>query len=241
MSSIYDDDYYLPQLDKVHTFPSAREAPEEGLVAFGGDLNPNRILKAYKEGIFPWYSPEDPLLWWSPNPRLVLFPENLKKSKSFKRVLRNKGFEVRFDQDFEAVINHCANVPRAGQEGTWLSDEMKASYIELYHMGFAHSVETYYKGQLVGGLYGLALGRAFFGESMFSLMTNASRVSLTALSDICVKKSYDFIDCQVETPHLVSWGAILIERDDFLDLLEDTLEKDTDFGSWRDWNWEYDE
>ncbi|CAA6812798.1 MAG: Leucyl/phenylalanyl-tRNA--protein transferase (EC [uncultured Sulfurovum sp.] len=241
MSSIYDDEYYLPKLNKVHVFPSAREAPEEGLVAFGGDLNPNRILQAYKEGIFPWYSPEDPLLWWSPNPRLVLFPKKFKISKSFRRVLRNKGFEVRFDQNFEAVISHCSNVPRAGQEGTWLSDEMKAAYIELHYRGFAHSVETYYEGKLVGGLYGLALGRGFFGESMFSLMSNASRISLCALSGICVKKSYDFIDCQVETPHLVTWGATLIERNDFLDRLDDTLEKETDFGSWRDWSWQYDE
>ena len=162
MSSLYDDEYQLPQLNKAHVFPSAREAPEEGLVAFGGDLNPNRILQAYKEGIFPWYSPEDPLLWWSPNPRLVLFPENFKTNKSFKRVLRNQGFEVRFDQNFEAVISHCGEVPREGQEGTWLSDEMKEAYIELHHMGFAHSVETYYEGKLVGGLYGLALGKGFF-------------------------------------------------------------------------------
>lgn len=236
-----DDEYYVPQLDKTNVFPSAREAPEEGLVAFGGDLNPHRILQAYKKGIFPWYSPEDPILWWSPNPRLVLFPNKFKKNKSFTRVLRNKGFEVRFDQNFEAVIDHCASVPRMGQEGTWLSDEMRRAYIELHRMGFAHSVETYYEGHLVGGLYGLALGKGFFGESMFSLMSNASRVSLHALSDICVKKSYDFIDCQVETPHLVKWGAILITRDDFLDLLEDTLEKKTDAGSWRDWHWEYDE
>ncbi|CAA6813948.1 MAG: Leucyl/phenylalanyl-tRNA--protein transferase (EC [uncultured Sulfurovum sp.] len=241
MSSIHDDEYYLPKLNKEHLFPSAREAPEEGLVAFGGDLDPHRILKAYQEGIFPWYSPEDPLLWWSPNPRLLLFPENFALNKSFKRVLRNKGFEIRFDYNFEAVISHCSHVPRAGQEGTWLSDEMKEAYIKLHRMGFAHSVETYYENKLVGGLYGLALGKGFFGESMFSLMSNASRISLCALSDICVKKSYDFIDCQVETPHLVNWGATLIARDDFLDLLEETLEKKTDFGSWRDWHWEYNE
>ncbi|CAA6809618.1 MAG: Leucyl/phenylalanyl-tRNA--protein transferase (EC [uncultured Sulfurovum sp.] len=236
-----DEEFYLPQLDEVHIFPSARRASEEGLVAFGGDLHPDRILKAYSEGIFPWYSPHDPILWWSPNPRLVLFPKNFKKSKSFRRVLRNKGFEVYFDRNFEAVISHCAELPREGQEGTWLSSEMKRSYIELHHRGFAHSVETYYKGELVGGLYGLAIGGGFFGESMFSLMSDASKVSLCALSDICVKKSYDFIDCQVETAHLVKWGAKLIERNDFLDALEKTLEKSTDFGSWRDWSWKYSE
>jgi leucyl/phenylalanyl-tRNA--protein transferase len=234
-----EEEYYLPQLHKEHLFPSARQASEEGLVAFGGDLNPHRILKAYKEGIFPWFSSEDPILWWSPNPRLVLSPQNFKKSKSFKRVLRNKGFEVFFDRDFEAVISHCGDVPREGQEGTWLIPEMKRAYIELHKMGFAHSIETYYEGELVGGLYGLAIGGGFFGESMFSLMSDASKVSLCALSDICVKKSYDFIDCQVETAHLVKWGAELIERNDFLDALEETLEKNTDLGSWSNWRWEY--
>ena len=235
------DDYYLPPLKAAHIFPSARTAGEEGLVAYGGDLNPNRILKAYREGIFPWYSEGDPILWWSPNPRLILLPQDFKTSKSFRRVLRNKGFEVKFDHAFEEVISHCSSMPRVGQEGTWLMPEMKEAYIELHHMGFAHSIETYYEGKLVGGLYGLALGRSFFGESMFSLMSDASKVSLFALSDICVKKSYDFIDCQVETPHLVKWGAKLIERNDFLDSLEMTLEKNTDFGLWSDWSWEYSE
>jgi len=236
-----EEEYYLPQLRKEHLFPSPEMATEEGLVAFGGDLNPYRILKAYQDGIFPWYSKDDPILWWSPPSRLLLFPENFKQSKSFRRVLRNKGFEVHFDKDFESVINHCSVVPREGQDGTWLSDEMKEAYIELHKMGFAHSIETYYEGKLVGGLYGIALGGGFFGESMFSLMSNASKVSLYALSDICVKKSYDFIDCQVETPHMLNLGALLVERNDFLDLLEETLEQDTDFGSWSNWSWEYSE
>lgn len=234
-----DEEFFLPQLDRTYTFPPAREAEEGGLVAFGGDLNPNRVLKAYQEGIFPWYNGDDPILWWSPNPRLVLFPENFKANKSFRRVLRNKGFQIFFDRDFETVISHCANVPRHDQEGTWLTNEMKKAYIELHHMGFAHSVETYYDNQLVGGLYGLALGKGFFGESMFSFMSDASKVSLFALSSLCVEKSYDFIDCQVETPHMLNWGAELVERDVFLDLLEETLEKKTDFGSWRDWSWKY--
>ena len=242
MSSIYDDDYYIPELRRSsYDFPSAREASEEGLLAFGGDLTPNRILKAYRSGIFPWFNPEDPILWWSPNPRMLLFPQDFKSNKSFRRVLRNKGFEVRFDTDFEAVITHCGDVPREGQEGTWLTKEMKEAYIEIHNMGFAHSVETYYEGKLVGGLYGIAMGRGFFGESMFSLMPNASKVAIKALSSICVKRSYDFIDCQVETPHLINWGARLVERDSFLDMLEDTLTKTTDFGSWGDWSWEYTE
>ena len=241
MSSIYDDDYYIPQLRTAHKFPNPREAGEEGLLAYGGDLNPNRILKAYREGIFPWFNPDDPILWWSPNPRMLLYPQDFKTSKSFRRVLRNKGFEVKFDTNFEAVIHHCGEVPREGQDGTWLTKEMKEAYIELHHMGFAHSVETYYKGELVGGLYGIAMGGGFFGESMFTLMSDASKVAIKALSNICVKKSYDFIDCQVETPHLIKWGARLVERDIFLDQLEETLTKSTDFGSWSNWSWEYTE
>jgi len=241
LSSIYDDEYVIPQLRREHIFPSARDASEEGLLAFGGDLNPNRILKAYREGIFPWYSPEDPILWWSPNPRLLLFPKEFKTSKSFRRVLRNKGFVVKFDHAFEEVITYCGDVPREGQEGSWLTKEMKEAYIELHNMGYAHSIETYYEGKLVGGLYGIAIGRGFFGESMFSLMSDASKVSLHALSNLCVEKSYDFIDCQVETPHLIKWGAKQVERDDFLDLLEKTINKETDFGSWRTWSWTYKE
>ena len=241
MSSIYDDDYYIPELKSAHIFPDARVAGKEGLLAFGGDLNPNRILKAYRNGIFPWFNPEDPILWWSPDPRMLLYPKDFKTSKSFKRVLRNKGFEVRFDTNFEAVITYCGDVPREGQDGTWLTKEMKEAYIELHDMGFAHSVETYYEGELVGGLYGIALGRGFFGESMFSLMPNASKVSIKALSSICAKKSYDFIDCQIETPHLIKWGAKLVERETFLDELEVTLEKSTDFGSWSSWTWQYTE
>jgi leucyl/phenylalanyl-tRNA--protein transferase len=239
LSSIYDDDYFIPELRSSHIFPDARDASEEGLLAFGGDLNPNRILKAYRSGIFPWFNPNDPILWWSPNPRMLLYPQDFKTSKSFRRTLRNKGYEVKFDYNFEEVINYCGIVPREGQEGTWLTKEMKESYIELHDMGFAHSVETYFEGKLVGGLYGIAMGKAFFGESMFSLMPDASKVAIKALSSICVKKSYDFIDCQVETPHLIRWGAKLVERSHFLDQLEDALQRDTDFGSWRDWTWEY--
>jgi len=157
-----EEEFYLPQLNQVYDFPPVEETGEAGLVAFGGDLHPHRILKAYQEGIFPWYNGDDPILWWSPNPRMILSPESFKASKSFRRVLRNKGFEIRFDQNFEAVITHCANIPREGQEGTWLTPEMKKAYIQLHQMGFAHSVETYYNGELVGGLYGLALGKAFF-------------------------------------------------------------------------------
>ena len=242
MSSIFDDDYYITELRKFsHEFPDPRDAGEEGLLAFGGDLNPNRILKAYRTGIFPWFNPNDPILWWSPNPRMLLYPKDFKVSKSFRRVLRNRGFEVKFDHNFESVIDICGKIPRPNQEGTWLTKEMKEAYIELYDMGFAHSIETYYNGKLVGGLYGIAMGRVFFGESMFTLMADASKVALKALSSICVKKSYDFIDCQVETPHLLKWGGKLVDRDTFLDQLEKSQQDSTDFGSWRDWTWKYTE
>ena len=242
MSSIYDDEFYLPELRRSsHEFPSARDASDEGLLAYGGDLNPNRILKAYRSGIFPWYSPEDPILWWSPNPRMIMIPSEFKVGKSFRRVLRNRGFEVKFDTNFERVITLCGEVPREGQEGTWLTEEMKEAYLEIHHLGYAHSIETYYEGELVGGLYGIAIGGVFFGESMFSLVSDASKVAFQALSSLCVKKSYDFIDCQVETPHFIKWGAKLVKRDTFLDMLEVTLRKETDFGSWSSWTWKYTE
>jgi leucyl/phenylalanyl-tRNA--protein transferase len=218
-----------------HIFPDAREGSDEGLLAYGGDLNPNRLLTAYRNGIFPWFSPDDPILWWSPNPRLVLYPNEFKESKSLRRVIRNRGYEVKLDTNFEAVITYCGKVPRAGQVGTWLTKEMKEAYIELYHMGFAHSVETYYEGKLVGGFYGISMGKVFFGESMFALMPDASKVALSFLSRLLVEYGFDFIDCQVETPHLVSLGARLIDRDTFLDQLEASLKRPSKLGSWSDW------
>jgi leucyl/phenylalanyl-tRNA--protein transferase len=235
LSSIYDDDYFITEIGMPHIFPDPRKGADEGLLAYGGDLNPNRLLTAYRKGIFPWFNEGDPILWWSPNPRLVLYPNEFKRSKSLKRVIRNKGFEVRLDTNFKAVIDYCSSVPRMGQEGTWLTDEMKESYIELHSMGFAHSVETYLDNKLVGGFYGVSMGKAFFGESMFSLVPNASKVALSFLSNIFVEKCYDFIDCQVETGHLVSLGARLISRDDFLNQLEEALNKPSDIGSWSDW------
>jgi len=236
LPSIYDDDYFITEIGMPHIFPDARDASDEGLLAYGGDLNPNRLLTAYRKGIFPWFNEGDPPLWWSPNPRLVLYPKNFKESKSLRRVIRNKGYQVRFDTNFERVIELCSRVPRRGQEGTWLTQEMKDAYIELHQMGFAHSVETYYEGELVGGFYGISIGKAFFGESMFALMPDASKVALRILSNIFVEKCYDFIDCQVETPHLVSLGATLISRDQFLDELEEALAKPSDIGSWSSWS-----
>ncbi len=235
MSSIYDDDYYIAEIRKAHIFPNPRYAADEGLLAYGGDLNPNRLLTAYRRGIFPWFNQGDPILWWSPNPRLVLYPNEFKESKSLRRVIRNRGYIVKFDTDFKSVIEYCSRVPREGQEGTWLTDEMKRAYIKLHEMGFAHSIETYYEDRLVGGFYGVSMGKGFFGESMFALMPDASKVALRIFCNILVEKDYDFIDCQVETPHLISLGARAISRDSFLEQLENTLNRPSDIGSWIEW------
>ena len=239
MSSIFDEACLIPPLRGDLTFPNPRYAATEGLLAYGGDLSPNRLLTAYRRGIFPWYSKGDPILWWSPDPRLVLYPEQFKVSKSFRRVLRNGGFSVTFDHAFKEVIQYCGSVPRKGQRGTWLLDEMQEAYIELHKMGFAHSVEVYLEGALVGGLYGVAMGKAFFGESMFSLKSNTSKIAFKALSDVLGLRGYDFIDCQVTNEHLIRLGAITVSRDSFLNELEESLVKPSDLGSWQDFRWEY--
>jgi len=231
-----EEDDFIIELDDTYTFPDPKRATLfDGLLAYGGDLSPKRLLNAYKNGIFPWFNEGDPILWWSPNPRLVLYPNEFKRSKSLKRVIRNKGFEIRLDKDFESVIEYCSSVPRMGQEGTWLTDEMKEAYIKLHYMGFAHSVETYLDNKLVGGFYGVSIGKAFFGESMFSLVPNASKVALSFLSNIFIEKCYDFIDCQVETEHLMSLGARLISQDEFLEQLKEAIDKPSDIGSWSSW------
>jgi leucyl/phenylalanyl-tRNA--protein transferase len=197
------------------------------------------LIAAYKKGIFPWYAQGDPILWWSPNPRLLLYPANFKVRKSFRRVLRSGKFTVTFDKRFSDVIKQCATVYREGQESTWIVPEIKEAYIRLHEEGVAHSVEVYKEGKLVGGLYGLALGKAFFGESMFSFVPDASKVAFKALSDVLGSRGYDFIDCQMKTDHMIGLGAEVVERDIFLDALEETLEKPTDLGSWQHFTWEY--
>jgi leucyl/phenylalanyl-tRNA--protein transferase len=243
MGSMFEEDHYLiPPLDRyAYGFPDPRQASDEGLLAWGGDLSPTRLLYAYRKGIFPWFNADDPILWWSPDPRMVLYPDRFRITKSFRRVLRNGAYEVRFDHDFASVIRACGQIPRPGQEGTWLHPQMQEAYIELHRQGFAHSVETYMEGELVGGLYGIALGRAFFGESMFARRSNASKIALAALRGVLAAKSYDFIDCQVETDHLRSMGAVTIPRERFLDELDAALERPDAIGSWADYRWEYDD
>jgi leucyl/phenylalanyl-tRNA---protein transferase len=233
------DDYPIYQLGEDYIFPNPRNASDEGLLAFGGDLSPNRLLEAYKKGIFPWYSKEDPILWWSPNPRLLLYPLRFKTSKSFRKTLKSNRFEVKFDTNFGDVIKACAYTPREGQDSTWILPTMQEAYLKLHNMGFAHSVESYIDGRLVGGLYGIAIGKAFFGESMFSHVSDASKVVFKALSDVLALRGYDFIDCQLPTEHLKSLGAVIVSRDDFLDLLKVTIKKPGDLGSWQQFKWEY--
>lgn len=208
-------------LHKIDTkklfFPPVEEALEDGLLAFGGDLSTDRLLLAYKSGIFPWYSPDEPILWWSPNPRFVLFPEKLKISDSMKSILKKKPFQITYNQAFESVILACANTLRKDQEGTWITDEIKNAYIKLHQMQIVQSVEVWQNATLVGGLYGLKMGNCFFGESMFSHVSNASKAGFITF----VKDNPDLklIDCQVHTNHLESLGAEMILRNEFLRLI----------------------
>jgi len=207
-----DDNQPFPHIDRALREP-------DGLLAAGGSLNPRRLLQAYRQGIFPWYSSGQPILWWSPNPRLVLFPEGVNISRSLRKTLRNGPFTVTADAAFGAVIDACA-APRAPGEGTWITPDMRRAYCRLHQLGHAHSIETWRQGELVGGLYGVAVGRVFYGESMFSGASNASKVALAALAAQLRRWNFALIDCQVRTDHLLRLGAVDIPRETFLQLLE---------------------
>ena len=206
----------IPWLDSGDPFPEVERALAEpnGLLAAGADLSLPRLLDAYRNGIFPWFSHDQPILWWSPDPRMVLFPAELKVSRSLARTLRSTRFEVRADTAFDAVIKGCRQ-PRRGESGTWITEEMAEAYGTLHRAGFAHSVETWLDGKLVGGLYGVALGRAFFGESMFARVSDASKVALVALARQLQHWGFGVIDCQMNTAHLASLGAREIPRAEF--------------------------
>jgi len=207
----------LTWLERGGAFPPVDKALRDpnGLLCAGGDLSTARLLEAYRRGIFPWYSGAEPILWWSPDPRMVLFCEELKVSRSLAKNMRNRGFEVTVDSAFPQVIKACAE-PRKGEGGTWLGKEMQASYTALHRLGHAHSLETWQGGRLVGGLYGVAIGRMFYGESMFSRATDASKVALVALVGELRARSFPLIDCQQRTPLLASLGAREIPRRQFL-------------------------
>lgn len=211
------------RLTRDLVFPPVRYAEPDGLLAVGGDLSPERLILAYRKGIFPWYSEGLPILWWSPHPRLVLFPSELKISHSLRRVIRKGGYQVTFDRAFEAVMHGCAEARRAGPEGTWILPEMVEAYCELHTRGIAHSVESWIDGELAGGLYGVALGGAFFGESMFARRTDASKVALVHLVALLTARGFEIIDCQVKTAHLESLGAREIPRREFLLRLDRAL------------------
>lgn len=214
------------------TFPSPDQADSEGLLAMGGDLAPQRLVLAYSTGIFPWYSEGEPILWWSPDPRMVICPEEYCPSKSLQKLARKKIFRLSMDEAFEQVLEQCALIPRSGQEGTWITHEMKEAYSELYKHGVAHSVECWQDEQLVGGLYGLSLGRVFFGESMFSKQSNTSKLCFWALNEFTQTMKFDFIDCQLHNPHLESLGAYTIPRKEYLQRLYPALQYDTQVGPW---------
>ncbi|MEI6684110.1 MAG: leucyl/phenylalanyl-tRNA--protein transferase [Bacteroidota bacterium] len=221
--------YLLPE---EPFFPPAEEAEADGLIAIGGDLSAPRLLQAYAQGIFPWFVEYDEFYWYSPDPRLLLFPGEYKVPGSFRRILKKAPFEVRFDTDFERVILSCAAAGRPEQDGTWISDEFIEGYTELYKLGFAHSVESYFEGQLVGGLYGVSIGSAFFGESMFFTRSNASKVAFYRLVERIRTLGFTFIDCQVATPHMISLGARPVPRRDYLALLEEAMKMPTIKGPW---------
>ena len=213
-------------------FPDPGLAREDGLLAIDGDLSPERLVQAYANGIFPWYSEGEPIMWWSPDPRMVLFPKEFKRSKSLTRTVKKGVFKVTFDTAFNEVIRQCAVTRKMDKLGTWITEEMIEAYVRLHKLGLAHSVETWQDDKLVGGLYGVSLGSTFFGESMFHLTSDASKVAFWYLVERAILWDFDMIDAQQDTAHLRSLGAETIDREFFLNLLHQSMEKRTRQGSW---------
>jgi len=209
---------YIPQINKFNLiFPDPEDANEDGIVAWGGDLNPSRLIRAYQNGIFPWYGKDEPILWWSPDPRLIMELDDFKLSRSLKKSM--KKFEYKFDTNFSQVIRRCGTIQRKDQPGTWIQKDIIEAYEELHVLGFAHSIESYLDGKLVGGLYGVVVGKVFCGESMFADVSDASKAAYATLIKHLKKWGYDFIDCQVPTEHLKSLGAKEVARTYFLNRL----------------------
>ncbi len=209
----------IPQINKHSlNFPHSSSANEDGIVAWGGDLTPSRLIRAYQNGIFPWYSKDDPILWWSPSPRLIMELDDFKLSRSLKKSI--KKFEYKFDKNFSQVIKNCGTAPRHNQNGTWIQPDIIEAFEELHGMGIVHSVESYQDGILIGGLYGLTIGKVFCGESMFAHKNDASKAAYAVLIRHLKKWGYDFIDCQVPTEHLKSLGAKEVSREYFIERLE---------------------
>lgn len=217
--------------DKIE-FPPPYLASKAGLLAVGGDLSQERLLLAYRMGIFPWYSDGEPILWWSPDPRLVLYPKKIRISKTLKKIIKKDKFQLSIDTAFDQVVNSCAQIRIEKNEGTWIVQEMIDAYCRLHAAGFAHSVEAWYQGELAGGIYGVSMGKCFFGESMFSRISNASSVTLIKLVEYLRALSFDMLDCQLTTAHLIRFGAREIPRDVFLKQLKKSLEAPTRQGRW---------
>lgn len=215
----------LFRLSERLDFPPAWLARSDGLLCIGGDLSAQRILLAYENGIFPWFSENEPILWWSPDPRLVLFPGNIKVSRSLNKKIKKKSFHLTVDHAFEETILSCSKPRRKEYPGTWLVEEMIAAYVHLHKLGYAHSIETWKEDRLVGGLYGICLGGMFFGESMFSFENDASKIALTALALYLKQNRFDLIDCQVTTSHLLSMGATEISRNSYLDIIQKSVKR----------------
>jgi len=207
------------KLSKELIFPNPELSEDDGLLAFGGDLSLERLLLAYSNGIFPWYNEGEPILWWCPKPRFILKPNEVKISKSMKKIIKNKQFTVTLNNDFEGVLDNCKSM-RENNEGTWITQDMKNAYVNLFKCGYAMSVETYLNKELVGGLYGVKIGKCFFGESMFSKVSNSSKIALITLADKLQQEDFVFIDCQMHTTHLESMGGTMVEWTEFQEMLQ---------------------
>ncbi len=220
------------QLSEEIIFPPVELSDESGILAVGGDLSPERLILAYESGIFPWFNEGEPIIWWSPDPRFILFPEDIVITGSMRRVLNQKRFIIKYDTCFREVMTNCG-MPRHGQKGTWITNSMLEAYCELHGLGFAHSIEAWQGNNLAGGLYGVSIGHAFFGESMFSRESNASKMALITLAVRLKELGFKFIDSQVYTKHLDSMGAIDIPREEYLSLLKVSLKYETIRGNWK--------
>lgn len=210
-------------INRALYFPPVEEADEDGLLGIGGDLSAARLLLAYRSGIFPWFNEADPICWWSPDPRFVLFPAQLKISKSMQQVIKKQTFQFSTNKAFFEVIKACSTIPRIGQDGTWISNEMQEAYLHMHQLGYAHSAEAWVNKKLVGGLYGIRLGNVFFGESMFSNISNASKFAFIQYVQQLQKENVQLIDCQLHTNHLESLGATMIPRKTFIEILNQLI------------------
>jgi leucyl/phenylalanyl-tRNA--protein transferase len=213
-------------------FPDPARSDRNGMLAVGGKLDPEWLIEAYSVGVFPWFNNYDPILWWSPDPRCVVYPGGVKITRSMKQILDKCRFELRIDSSFKSVIEKCRSVYRKDQEDTWITEDMLNAYIKMHRLGLAHSFETWHEGILVGGLYGISLGTIFFGESMFSSVSNASKFAFISLSEILQRNNFDLIDCQIPNPHLVSMGCIEMKRKDYLKIVWNNKPEKTIIGNW---------